>query len=182
MIPASLRAGLPVCVWRFRRPGIAYRCRAVGFFRRYWLPDGLGPPAVSAGYCLCHHRGGWPERHADGVGGESGLFPTGVLAATSRRTPAWKPQASWRALPLPIVLLALWQLASQWGWIDSGLFSRRWRWRHVLFRDPERRAERRDAGQSGRAVVGGALGIAGGLLCGLLLALRPRAGQILPHA
>jgi sulfonate transport system permease protein len=30
----------------------------------------------------------------------------------------------------------------------------------------------------GRAFVGGALGIAIGLLCGLLLALRPRAGQI----
>ncbi len=31
----------------------------------------------------------------------------------------------------------------------------------------------------GRAFAGGALGIAIGLLCGLLLALRPRAGQIL---
>ncbi|WP_183476775.1 ABC transporter permease [Klebsiella sp. RC2] len=92
---------------------------------------------------------------------------------------AWKPQASWRALPLPIVLLALWQLASQWGWIDSGLFS-----------SPLAVAARFVQGilsgelsaamlaSLGRAVVGGALGIAGGLLCGLLLALRPRAGQI----
>ncbi|STR41435.1 alkanesulfonates transport system permease protein [Klebsiella michiganensis] len=36
---------------------------------------------------------------------------------------AWKPQASWRALQLPLVLLALWQLASSWGWIDGALFS-----------------------------------------------------------
>ncbi|MFH4209882.1 hypothetical protein WAJ07_20830, partial [Acinetobacter baumannii] len=74
---------------------------------------------------------------------------------------------------------ALWQLASQWGWIDSGLFS-----------SPLAVAARFVQGilsgelsaamlaSLGRAVVGGALGIAGGLLCGLLLALRPRAGQI----
>jgi sulfonate transport system permease protein len=49
---------------------------------------------------------------------------------------AWKPQASWRALQLPLVLLALWQLASQWGWIDGACSLRRWRWRRVLFRAP----------------------------------------------
>ncbi len=92
---------------------------------------------------------------------------------------AWKPQASWRALQLPLVLLALWQLASQWGWIDGALFS-----------SPLAVATRFMQGalsgeltaamlaSLGRAFVGGALGIAGGLLCGLLLALRPRAGQI----
>ena len=83
---------------------------------------------------------------------------------------AWKPQASWRALPLPIVLLALWQLASQWGWIDSGLFS-----------SPLAVAARFVQGiLSGElsAAMLASLGIAGGLLCGLLLALRPRAGQI----
>ena len=36
---------------------------------------------------------------------------------------AWKPQASWHAFQLPLILLALWQLASGWGWIDSTLFS-----------------------------------------------------------
>jgi ABC-type nitrate/sulfonate/bicarbonate transport system permease component len=56
------------------------------------------------------------------VGGQPGLCPAGVLAAC-RRTLAWKPQASWRAFQLPLILLALWQLASQWGWIDGALFS-----------------------------------------------------------
>ncbi|KIQ49358.1 ABC transporter permease, partial [Citrobacter rodentium] len=92
---------------------------------------------------------------------------------------AWKPQASWRALQLPVMLLALWQLASQWSWIDSTLFS-----------SPQAVAERFIQGalngeltaamlaSLGRAFVGGALGIASGLLCGLILALRPRAGKI----
>lgn len=93
---------------------------------------------------------------------------------------AWKPQASWHAFQLPLILLALWQLASGWGWIDSTLFS-----------SPLAVAQRFMAGAAsgelpaamltslGRAFAGGALGIAIGLLCGLLLALRPRAGQIL---
>ncbi|WNN70230.1 ABC transporter permease [Kluyvera cryocrescens] len=92
---------------------------------------------------------------------------------------AWKPQASWRALQLPLVLLVLWQLATQWGWIDGALFS-----------SPLAVGERFVQGVAngelsaamlaslGRALVGGAIGIASGLLCGLLLALRPRAGQI----
>jgi len=92
---------------------------------------------------------------------------------------AWKPQASWRALQLPVMLLALWQLASLWSWIDSTLFS-----------SPLAVAERFIQGvlngeltaamlaSLGRAFVGGALGIASGLFCGLILALRPRAGKI----
>lgn len=92
---------------------------------------------------------------------------------------AWKPQASWRALQLPLVLLVLWQLASQWGWIDGTLFS-----------SPQAVAVRFVQGaingelgaamlaSLGRALAGGTLGIVSGLLCGLLLALRPRAGQI----
>ncbi|VTN14352.1 Putative aliphatic sulfonates transport permease protein ssuC [Raoultella terrigena] len=92
---------------------------------------------------------------------------------------AWKPQASWRSLQLPLVLLALWQLASGQGWIDSALFS-----------SPLAVAERFIQGAAsgelaqamlaslGRAFAGGALGIGCGLLCGLLLALRPRAGAI----
>lgn len=92
---------------------------------------------------------------------------------------AWKPQASWQALQLPVLLLALWQLASRWGWIDGALFS-----------SPLAVAGRFMQGAAsgelatamlaslGRAFTGGAVGIAGGLLCGLLLALRPRAGQI----
>lgn len=92
---------------------------------------------------------------------------------------AWKPQASWQALQLPILLLVLWQLASRWGWIDGALFS-----------SPLTVAGRFMQGAAsgelatamlaslGRAFMGGAAGIAGGLLCGLLLALRPRAGQI----
>ncbi|HHB1216429.1 TPA: ABC transporter permease [Vibrio cholerae] len=92
---------------------------------------------------------------------------------------AWKPQASWRALQLPALLLVLWQLASQWGWIDGALFS-----------SPLAVAERFVLGMAngeltaamlaslGRALFGGALGIASGLLCGLLLALKPRAGHI----
>lgn len=75
---------------------------------------------------------------------------------------AWKPQASWRALQLPLVLLALWQLASQWGWIDGALFS-----------SPLAVATRFMQGalsgeltaamlaSLGRAFVGGVLGIAG---------------------
>ncbi|MRB43376.1 ABC transporter permease, partial [Bacillus thuringiensis] len=42
-------------------------------------------------------------------------------AATGRL--AWKPQASWHAFQLPLILLVLWQLASHRGWIDSTLFS-----------------------------------------------------------
>ncbi|MDJ1657180.1 ABC transporter permease, partial [Raoultella sp. Ech2A] len=92
---------------------------------------------------------------------------------------AWKPQARWRSLQLPLVLLALWQLASGQGWIDSALFS-----------SPLAVAERFIQGAAtgelasamlaslGRAFAGGALGIGCGLLCGLLLALRPRAGAI----
>lgn len=92
---------------------------------------------------------------------------------------AWKPQASWQALHLPILLLALWQLASLGGWIDAALFS-----------SPLAVAGRFMQGAAsgelatamlaslGRAFAGGAAGIAGGLFCGLLLALRPRAGQI----
>ena len=92
---------------------------------------------------------------------------------------AWKPQASWRSLQLPLVLLALWQLASGQGWIDSALFA-----------SPLAVAERFIQGAAsgelaqamlaslGRAFAGGALGIGCGLLCGLLLALRPRAGAI----
>lgn len=92
---------------------------------------------------------------------------------------AWKPQASWQALQLPIVLLVVWQMASRYQLIDSTLFS-----------SPLAVAERFVQGaisgelitamlaSLGRAVVGGMLGIAGGLLCGLLLALRPRAGQL----
>ena len=92
---------------------------------------------------------------------------------------AWKPQASWRAVQLPAALLVLWQVASHWGWIDSSLFS-----------SPLAVGERFVQGMANgelttammaslwRAFVGGALGIAGGLLCGLLLALRGRAGQI----
>ncbi|HFE8497298.1 MULTISPECIES: ABC transporter permease [Raoultella] len=99
-------------------------------------------------------------------------------AATGRLT--WKPQASWHAFQLPLILLVLWQLASHRGWIDSTLFS-----------SPLAVAQRFMAGavsgelpvamlaSLGRAFAGGALGIAIGLLCGLLLALRPRAGQIL---
>ncbi|HGY4998066.1 TPA: ABC transporter permease [Klebsiella oxytoca] len=128
---------------------------------------------------------------------------------------AWKPQASWRALQLPLVLLALWQLASQSGWIDEALFSSplavavrfiqgilsgelttamlasQSGWiDEALFSSPLAVAVRFIQGilsgelttamlaSLGRAFVGGALGITGGLLCGLLLALRPRAGQI----
>lgn len=99
-------------------------------------------------------------------------------AATGRL--AWKPRASWHAFHLPLILLVLWQLASHRGWIDSTLFS-----------SPLAVAQRFMAGavsgelpiamlaSLGRAFAGGALGIAIGLLCGLLLALRPRAGQIL---
>lgn len=77
------------------------------------------------------------------------------------------------------MLLALWQLASGQGWIDSALFS-----------SPLAVAERFIQGAAsgelaqamlaslGRAFAGGALGIGCGLLCGLLLALRPRAGAI----
>ena len=35
--------------------GVAYRRGTAGFFGRYWLPDGLGSSAVSAGYRLRHH-------------------------------------------------------------------------------------------------------------------------------
>jgi sulfonate transport system permease protein len=93
---------------------------------------------------------------------------------------AWKPQASWHACQLPLILLVLWQLASHRGWIDGTLFS-----------SPLAVGQRFMAGavsgelpaamlaSLGRAFAGGTLGIAIGLLCGLLLALRPRAGQIL---
>ncbi|VTN07055.1 Putative aliphatic sulfonates transport permease protein ssuC [Raoultella ornithinolytica] len=103
-------------------------------------------------------------------------------AATGRL--AWKPQASWHAFQLPLILLVLWQLASHRGWIDSTLFS-----------SPLAVAQRFMAGavsgelpvamlaSLGRAFAGGALGIAIGLLCGLLLALRPaRRADIDPDA
>ncbi|WP_342322476.1 ABC transporter permease [Kosakonia sp. BYX6] len=97
--------------------------------------------------------------------------------ATGHR--AWKPQASWRALQLPVLLVALWQLASQRHWIDATLFS-----------SPLAVAQRFMQGtingelisamlaSFARTVSGGMLGITAGLLCGLLLALWPRAGQI----
>lgn len=92
---------------------------------------------------------------------------------------AWKPQASWQALQLPAALLVLWQAASQWGWIDAALFS-----------SPQAVVSRFVQGATSgelasamlasleRTLVGGVVGIAAGFLCGLLLALRPRAGEI----
>jgi sulfonate transport system permease protein len=63
------------------------------------------------------------------------------------------------------------------------------RWHIILFaagggaalygRSGQRRLTAAMLASLGRAFAGGALGIAIGLLCGLLLALRPRAGQIL---
>lgn len=92
---------------------------------------------------------------------------------------AWKPQASWRALQLPIILLLLWQLANQYGWIDGALFS-----------SPSAVVQRFIQGivsgelsdamlaSFSRTLIGGALGITAGLLSGVLLALRSRPRQI----
>ncbi|MBG0619697.1 ABC transporter permease [Enterobacter roggenkampii] len=92
---------------------------------------------------------------------------------------AWKPQASWQAFQLPAVLLALWQAASQWGWIDAALFSSPLAvvTRFVQGATSGELASAMLASLE-RTVVGGAVGIAAGFLCGLLLALRPRVGEI----
>ncbi|WP_380181833.1 ABC transporter permease [Kalamiella sp. sgz302252] len=92
---------------------------------------------------------------------------------------SYSPQSGWRAWLLPAILLVLWQLGSQQGWVNIMLFS-----------SPLAVAQRLIQGTvSGelptamlasfsRAFVGALLGIGIGLACGLWLALRPRAGQV----
>ncbi len=61
---------------------------------------------------------------------------------------AWKPQASWHAFQLPLILLALWQLASGWGWIEHVILLAAGGGAALYGRSGQRRAARRDAGQS----------------------------------
>ncbi|EMH4161691.1 ABC transporter permease subunit [Pluralibacter gergoviae] len=89
------------------------------------------------------------------------------------------PRAGWQGLVLPALLLGLWQLASYRGWIDPALFS-------SPLAVARRTADGAMSGELtaamlaslGRTAIGGAAGIIAGLIGGLLLALRPRAGQI----
>ena len=130
--------------------GVVDCCRAAGLVGRDRLPDGLGPPAVSAGYCLRHHRGGGAERVVDGVGGQPGLCPAGLLAAGRYRTAGLEAAGQLACIPAA---------ADPAGAVAAGQPSRLDRQHIILFaagggaalygRSGQRGTARCDAGQSG---------------------------------
>ncbi|MCB5309839.1 ABC transporter permease [Yersinia massiliensis] len=98
--------------------------------------------------------------------------------------PAISQQKRYQQLPvtgfwLPLALLLLWQLASQYHWINPQLFSSPLAVTERViqgFKDGELLAAMTQS--LGRALAGAAIGITLGLLTGLLLALHRQAGQI----